>query len=150
MHYLLWLMVLFVLSACTAPPQDDGNTRKAPVVTPKAKSGVLLPDEVKPLPKEPLPKGGGLLSLPADWTVIDPKSLLEKVEYKPSAGGVLLTLHKNASLELISAEDAEHHSYYKGRLNDAHVVALPASGTSILVVFSNRQNARSSVLLKYR
>lgn len=145
MHYLLWLVGLFLLSACTAPPQDDSATKKAPVVAPKAKSGVLLPHDIKPLPKN-----SSLLSLPAEWSVIDPKSVLEKVEYKPAAGGVLLTLHKESSLELISAEDSEHHSYYKGRLNDAHVVALPAKGTSILVVFSNRQNARSSVLLKYR
>jgi hypothetical protein len=50
---------------------------------------------------------------------------------------------------LFSAEDAEKRSYYKGRLNGAHLVALPPQQRNVLIIFTNRQNARSSVLLKY-
>lgn len=81
---------------------------------------------------------------------MDPKGILEKVEYRPEQGGVLFTLKPQSNLELFSAEDAEKRSYYKGRLNGAHLVALPHQQRNVLIIFTNRQNARSSVLLKYR
>lgn len=142
----LWPLLCLFLVGCVSPPNDEANSvSKTPVVSGKPTNpSMKSPGSTKSLPMSPS------VILPTDWSVIDPKRILAKVEYKPEAGGVLFTLKKQSGLELFSAEDAEHRSYYKGRLNDAHVVALPSQHTSVLIVFTNHQNARTSVLLKYR
>ncbi len=144
--YLFPLMAI-LLAACVPPPAEKADAPKAPVVVPSDKkppaaSVVTQPELVKPVPSQSV-------ILPSGWSVMDPKAILEKVEYKPEQGGVLFTLKSQANLELFSAEDAEKRSYYKGRLNGAHLVALPPQQRSVLIIFTNRQNARSSVLLKY-
>jgi hypothetical protein len=136
-----------LLSACVPPPVEKTDATKAPVVVPSDKkttlpNAVVRPEVIKPVPSQSM-------ILPSGWTVMDPKGILEKVEYKPEQGGVLFTLKPYANLELFSAEDAEKRSYYKGRLNGAHLVALPPQQRNVLIIFTNRQNARSSVLLKY-
>lgn len=144
--YLFPLMAT-LLAACVPPPAEKADTPKVPVVVPSDKKPpapavVTKPEMVKPVPSQSV-------ILPSGWSVMDPKAILEKVEYKPEQGGVLFTLKSQANLELFSAEDAEKRSYYKGRLNGAHLVALPPQQRSVLIIFTNRQNARSSVLLKY-
>ena len=145
-RYLLPLSAL-MLAACVPPPAEKADAPKAPVVVPSDKkpaapSAVVKPEVVKPVPSQSV-------ILPSGWSVMDPKGILEKVEYKPEQGGVLFTLKNNSNLEVFSAEDAEKRSYYKGRLNGAHLVALPPQQRNVLFIFTSRQNARSSVLLRY-
>lgn len=144
--YLFPLMAT-LLAACVPPPAEKADAPKAPVVVPSDKkpstsSTVIKPEVVKPVPSQSI-------ILPSGWSVMDPKGILDKVEYKPEQGGVLFTLKSQSNLELFSAEDAEKRSYYKGRLNGSHLVALPPQQRNVLIIFTNRQNARSSVLLKY-
>lgn len=140
-------VALLLLSACVPPPAEKSDVAKAPVVVPSDKKPVLPAPVVKPEAVKPVPSQSVIL--PSGWTVMDPKGILEKVEYKPEQGGVLFTLKAQSNLELFSAEDAEKRSYYKGRLNGAHLVALPPQQRNVLIIFTNRQNARSSVLLRY-
>jgi hypothetical protein len=147
---LLLLMLVSSLTACMSPPPDQSESVKAPVVKPATKQPSLSGDHKKTEPLKPLTSKEATVILPAGWSVMDPKGILEKVEYKPEQGGVLFTLKPQSNLELFSAEDAEKRSYYKGRLNGSHLVALPPQQRSLLIIFTNRQNARSSVLLKYR
>lgn len=135
------------LAACVPPPAERADASKVPVVVPGEKAptvprAVVKPEVIKPVPSQSI-------ILPTGWSVMDPKGILEKAEYKPEQGGVLFTLKAGTKLELFSAEDVEKRSYYKGRLNGAHLVALPSQQRNVLIVFTNRQNARSSVLLKY-
>lgn len=146
MRLLTVLLILsWLLSACVAPPVDSTRT-SAPVRVPEVNTVppvVSQPKGIQPMPASPN------VRLPSGWSVLDPKGILDKVEYRPEQGGVLFTLKANQGLELFSAEDAEHRSYYKGRLNNAHLVTLPSQHRNVLIIFTNRQNARSSVLLKY-
>lgn len=140
-------VALLLLSACVPPPAEKADAPKAPVVVPSDKKSVLPGPAVKPEAVKPVPSQSVIL--PSGWSVMDPKGILEKVEYKPEQGGVLFMLKPQTNLELFSAEDAEKRSYYKGRLNGAHLVALPPQQRNVLIIFTNRQNARSSVLLRY-
>lgn len=148
MKKIFLLLLSLGLAACVPPPAEKADTTKAPVVVPADKKApaavgsVVKPEAIKPVPSTSV-------ILPSGWTVMDPKGILDKVEYKPEQGGVLFTLKSQSNLELFSAEDAEKRSYYKGRLNGSHLVALPPQQRNVLIIFTNRQNARSSVLLKY-
>lgn len=139
------ILAFLLLSACSSVPEEKSATAKAPVVAPKEPKATPKTPEAKKLP--PLTPS---MVLPSGWSVMDPKAILDKVEYKPELGGVAFTLKPNLNLELFSAEDAEKRSFYKGKVNSAHLVTLPVNQHSVLVVFTNRQNARYSILLKYQ
>lgn len=143
----LFVASAILLSGCVSPPAEKADAPRAPVVVPSDKKPAVSGPVVKPELVKPIPSQSVIL--PSGWSVMDPKGILDKVEYKPEQGGVLFSLKPQSNLELFSAEDAEKRSYYKGRLNGAHLVALPPQQRSVLIIFTNRQNARSSVLLKY-
>lgn len=161
MRFLFALLPLLLLAACSTPPAKKPSSvgqvpviapapTPVPVVKPDLTSENLIgtPEQtIDPGIIEPEPMAEHI-SLPAGWSVIDPKEVLAKVEYDASLGGALLTLQPDAGLEVFSALDLDQNSYYKGRVNNAHVIALPTVHSSVLVVFMNRQNKRTSVLLK--
>jgi hypothetical protein len=156
MRIVLLLPVLFLLSACVPPPVDDGS-KKAPVVLPKAvkqppKSSIKLPEKVALLPSGKARHAVGPTAkadLPQGWYLVDGQDVVDKVFYSAELGGVLLSLNKDAGLNVFSAEDAQKHNYYSGMVDGAHLIALPSNEVDkILVIANNRKNARFSIWLK--
>ncbi len=154
---LLSLPILFLLSACVPPPVDDDGSKKAPVVLPKAakqppKSSIKLPEKVAPLPSGKAPYTIGSTAkadLPQGWHLVDGQDVVDKIVYSAELGGVLLSLNKDAGLNVFSAEDAQKHNYYRGMVDGAHLISLPSNEVDkILVIANNRKNARFSIWLK--
>jgi len=154
---LLLVPTVFALSACVPPPVDDGSNKKAPVVLPKPakqppKSSIKLPERVAPLPSGKAPQAIGSTAqtdLPQGWQLIDSQDVVDKVVYSAELGGLLLSLNKEAGLNVFSAEDAQKHHYYRGMVDGAHLIALPANDVDkILIIANNRKNARFSIWLK--
>lgn len=154
---LLSLPAILLLSACVPPPVDDDGSKKAPVVLPKPakqppKSSIKLPEKIAPLPSGKAPHAIGSTAksdLPQGWQLVDGQNVVDKAVYSVELGGVLLSLNKDAGLNVFSAEDAQKHSYYRGMVDGAHLIALPSNDVDkILVIANNRKNARFSIWLR--
>lgn len=146
------------LAGCIPPPKDDGvsGKRSAPVQSPNAmppapksstpktttKPAITSRAEEKQLKKNQRPQG-----LPAGWTIIDPKGIVLRVEQEPQSQSVVLFTKADAGLEVVGARDMSKQERYRGKLDGGHLIALSPPSEKVLVLFSNRQNAKFSVLL---
>lgn len=141
------LVFALLLAGCVPPPVDDDARRKdAPVVTPKPPT--VKPKAEKPAVKPDSKKMAPLPGLPTGWQLVDPNKVLDKAMQAPDGQGVLLSTKPTLGLELFSAQDAQGASYYQGLVDGAHLIRLPQDNARVLIIFSNRKNARSSVLLR--
>jgi len=144
----LLLSVSFALTACVPPPADEPDLKeKQPILKPKP---ITPPKPIKaPSKSSPDDKRVQRVpGLPTGWTMQDPKKVIKSVETASDTGNLLITTSINAGLEVISVIDAQNRDWYRGKLDGAHLIALPTDADKILITFSNRKNARTSVLLK--
>lgn len=136
------------LTACVPPPIEDLDQKdSSAVVKPKpAAPAKSIKTPAKPTPDDK--RVQRIPGLPSGWTMHDPKKVIKLVETASDTGHVLITTPLNAGLEVVSVIDVQKRDWYRGKLDGAHVIALPTDSDKVLVTFSNRKNARSSVLLK--
>ena len=156
----LWLTSLWLLSGCIPPPKDASSGRTAPVQEPntppsvkqppKTSTGSKVPADQRSEAKDkPSKKNQRPLGLPAGWTLTDPKGIIVKIEQDTASNGVILFTKADAGLEVVGARDASKQDRYRGKLDGGQWISLSPATDKILVLFSNRQNARVSVLLHY-
>lgn len=152
---LLWLPLILALSACTLPPMVQDEDQGAPVVTKPvtkkpSRSGTKQQADTSkaPVPNTPITKQMQQ-ALPNGISIIDSKQVVQRAGYVDSKHLVLIWVNPDAGLDVFSAEDAQHHAYYKGKIDGAHAFELPdASRGPVNVVFNNRRNARFVVVMQ--
>lgn len=176
--FLFVALSFLLLTACVPAPVDDGkNAKGAPVVFPKPtsrqakdkqdsarsnKKSVSSADWMHST-REAYPENGAdsvsvleherLTGVVTDflngWTLMDHQGIVSKAVYAPQQGGFLITLNKDSGLGVLSAEDVQKKPYYRGMVNEAHLIAVPSADVDkVLVTASNRKNARFSILLQ--
>jgi hypothetical protein len=159
------LLLSVLLTGCIPPPKDDDmNGRSASVqsATPsnaqpksitsrsaKSSSALSRAEEKENKPSTTLKKNQRPQGLPAGWTLVDPKGIVTRVEQEPLTAAVVLFVKGDAGLEVVGARDSSKQERYRGKLDGGHLISLSPATDKVLVLFSNRQNAKFSVLLSY-